>query len=146
MQLLGAIVLVALIIASLYGLLRLSRERPLKAGLIFAAGVGVVILLLVAAGGFSGLTSSADFERVLRMLATVLISVTLCIGLWVGLNLFVNQARQRWNNFSGLVGATLGAGLFGILRGNRSVGPLFSEVDPIFADSCLLYTSDAADE
>lgn len=143
MQLLGAIVLVALIIASLYGLLRLSRERPLKAGLIFAAGVGVVILLLVAAGGFSGLTSSADFERVLRMLATVLISVTLCIGLWVGLNLFVNQARQRWNNFSGLVGATLGAGLFGILRGNRSVGPLFSEVDPIFADSDPLLLNDA---
>ena len=141
MELLGAIVLVALIIASLYGLARLSRERPLKAGLIFAAGVSAVVLLVWATGGISDLLNTADFRRVLRMLATVLISVVVCIGLWVGLNLFVNQSRHRWNAFSGLVGATLGASFFGILRGNRSVGPLFSDVDPVFAGSCLLYTS-----
>lgn len=143
MQLLGAIVLAALVIASLFGLVRLSRERPLKAGLILAAGLGAVVLLLVATGGVSGLTGSSDFERVLNMLATVLISVLLCIGLWVGLNLFVNQSRHRWNAFSGLVGATLGATFFGILRGNRSVGPLFSDVDPIFAGSDPLLLNEA---
>lgn len=143
MQLLGAIVLVVLVIAALYGLLRLSRERPLKAAVILLAGLGAIAFLVIAAGGVGALLGNADFERVLNMLATVLISVLVCIGLWVGLNLFVNQSRHRWNAFSGLVGATLGASFFGILRGNRSVGPIFSEVDPIFADSDPLLLNDA---
>ena len=143
MQLLGAIVLVALLIAAIYGLARMSKEQPLKAGLISVAVIGSVLLLIRAAGGFGGLIGSADFERVLNMLATTLISVLVCIGLWVGLNLFVNQARRRWSAFSSLVGATLGAGFFGILRGNRSVGPLLADVDPIFADSDPLLLNDA---
>ena len=94
MQLLGAIVLVALLIAAVCGLVRMSKEQPLKAGLISVAVIGSVLLLIRAAGGFGGLIGSADFERVLNMLATTLISVLVCIGLWVGLNLFVNQARR----------------------------------------------------
>ena len=131
MQLLGAIVLVALLIAAIYGLARMSKEQPLKAGLISLAAIGSILLVIRAAGSVGAVTGSADFERVLNMLATTLISVLVCIGLWVGLNLFVNQARRRWSAFSSLVGATLGASFFGLLRGNRSVGPLLAEVDPV---------------
>ena len=143
MNWLGAIVLVAVIVAALYGLLRLSRERPVKAGLILVIAVGSVVLLIQAAGGIPELIETSDFQRVLVMLATVLISVVVCIGLWVFLNLFVNQSRRTWGVFSGLVGASIGASFFGVLRGNRSVGPLISDVDPIFAGSDPLILTDA---
>lgn len=144
MQWLGAIVLVAIILGAMYGLVKLSKERPINAGLIVAAAVGAIVLVIRAADdGVAGVFASRDFERVLNMLATVLLSVLFCIGLWVSLNLFVNQSRRQWSTFSGIVGATVGAGFFAILRGNRSVGPLFSDVDPVFADSDPLLLNDA---
>ena len=144
MQWLGAIVLVAIILGAMYGLVKLSKERPINAGLIVAAAVGAIVLVIRAADdGVAGVFASRDFERVLNMLATVLLSVLFCIGLWVSLNLFVNQSRRQWSTFSGIVGATVGAGFFAILRGNRSVGPLFSDVDLVFADSDPLLLNDA---
>ncbi len=113
-------------------LVRLAPERPIKAAAITAALIGLIILIFVTGGVSLGdFFGGARMDRVLEMLGTVTISVAVCIGLWVVLNLFVSQANRQWNIFSGLVGAVLGAGFFGLLRGNRSVGPLLSDVDPI---------------
>ena len=46
---------------------------------------------------------------------------------FIALNLLVSQARRDWAVYRGLVGATLGAVGFGLLRGNRSVGSLVSD-------------------
>ncbi len=130
---LGAIVLIALVILAIYGLARLSKSSPFKAILGFVVIFGGAFVLVIANdGGAVGVMTSSDFQRVLRMLATVLISVVVCIGLWVLLNVFVNQSARRWSVFSGIVGATLGAAFFGLLRGNRSVGPLLADVAPGF--------------
>lgn len=144
MQWLGAIVLVVIIIGAIYGLANLFKSNPKKAGLgFFGIAVGVVLLVRANENGVVGVLESNDFERVLNMLATVLLSVLVCIGLWVVLNLFVNQSSRKWSIFSALVGGTLGAAFFGILRGNRSVGPLFSNVDPIFEGSDPLLLQEA---
>ncbi len=130
---LGAIVLIALVIGAVFGLATLAKDGPAKAvlGSIVIFG-GAFLIIRANDDGISGVLGSADFERVLNMLATVLLSVLVCIGLWVVLNLFVNQSTRKWSIFSALVGATFGASFFGILRGNRSVGPLISSVDPSF--------------
>ena len=81
MQWLGAIILIALLIAAAYGLVNLAKERPIKAGLIVAVVAGALVLIVRAADdGVGGVLASRDFERVLRMLATVLLSVLFCIG------------------------------------------------------------------
>ena len=144
MQLLGLIVLAVIVIAALYGLATLAKTKPGKAvGIAGGIVFGLFLIVRAAEDGVSGVLGSADFERVLDMLGTVFISVVLCIGLWVLLNLFVNQSRRQWSAFSGLVGAVVGASFFGILRGNRSVGPLVADVDPVFAGSDPLLLIDA---
>lgn len=141
---LGAIALVALAAGGLYSLYQLFGERPVKAGVIS----GLLVLLLILVFGVGGV-SIGDFfggdqmDRVRDMMGTVVISVALCVGLWVVLNLFVSQANREWSQFSALVGALLGALLFGLLRGNKSIGPLFSDVDSTFAGSDPLLLNDA---
>lgn len=142
---LGVVTLIGLVGAGLLSLYRLYPERPLKAALLS----GLLILLVILIFGFGGV-SVGDFfggdqmERVLEMLGTVLISVGVCVGLWVVLNLFVSQADRQWSQFSGLVGALVGAAFFGLLRGNRSLGPLFADIDSRFGDTDPLIPFDSA--
>lgn len=135
-EVLGWITLFAVVVGGLVSLARLAPVRPVKAGLI-AASLLLLLFLIFVRGGvtLSEFFGGARMERVVDMLGTVTISVFLCIGLWVGLNLFVSQAAKKWSVFSGLVGAVIGASFFGILRGNRSVGPLFADVDEVYAGS-----------
>jgi alpha-glucoside transport system permease protein len=142
---LGVLTLIGLVAAGAFSLYRLFGERPVKAGIISASILALLILIFgvggVSVGDFFG---GDQMDRVLEMLGTVLISVGVCVGLWVVLNLFVSQADRQWSQFSGLVGAVLGAGLFGLLRGNRSIGPLFADVDSTFDGTDPLLLFDAA--
>ncbi len=133
---LGVLTLIGLAGYSLYSLSKLFSEKPLKAA--------VIALCVLVFGVFIGRGLSGDqVERVLEMLGTVAISVALCIGLWVVLNLFVGQASRQWSVFSGIVGAVGGAAFFGLLRGNKSVGPLIADVDPIYEGQDALLLIDA---
>lgn len=140
----GAVTLFSLSALGLVSLGRLFSERPVKASILS----GLLVLFIFLIFGLGGV-SVGDFfggdqmERVLEMLGTVTFSVAVCVGLWVVLNVFVSQADRQWSLFSGLVGAVLGAGFFGILRGNKSVGPLFADVDSTFAGSDPLLLNDA---
>jgi len=142
---LGVATLIGLVGLGLFSLARLFPKRPVKAGVISGFVLLLLILVFVTGGvSVSDFFGGEQMERVLEMLGTVLVSVVLCVGLWVVLNIFVSQAEREWSQFSGLVGAILGAGLFGLLRGNRSLGPLFADIAPEFGDSDALILSDAA--
>ncbi len=144
LQVLGLVTLVGVVAAGLISLVRLFPVKPLKAG-FFTTLILLFIFFVFIQGG----TSLGDFfggqqmERVLDMLGTVSISVVVCIGIWVLMNMFVSQAARQWNVFSGLVGAVLGAAFFGLLRGNRSVGPLVADVDPVYQNQDPLLLLDA---
>ena len=141
---LGAVTLFALAVLGLVSLVRLFPERPLKASFLTGL-IALLVFLVFGLGGvsFGDFFGGGQMERVLEMLATVVISVVFCIGLWVVLNLFVSQADRQWSIFSGLVGAAIGASFFGLLRGNRSVGPLLADVDSSFAGSDPLLLNNA---
>jgi len=129
---LGLIVLIGLVALGLRGFISTLQEQPAKA--IVLAGLVFVAVFFVASLGDSGLVDMAksdQMERVLRMLATVAISVGVCIGVWVLLNLAVGQAERRWAVFSGLAAGVGGAIFGGLLRGNKSVHPLVAEEDPL---------------
>ncbi len=128
---LGLVTLVGLIgfaLKSLGDLLVSNRPK----GLTFTALlVGLLLLIFVVGGAsLSEIVSGRKMERVLEMLGTVFLSVFVCVGVWVLLNLFVAQMARGWRIFSAILGAVLGAGFFGLLRGNRSVLPIFAEEDP----------------
>ena len=144
---LGVATLCGLVVAGLYSLVRLYSERPIKAAILTGAIALLTFLTFVSGGVTLGeFFGGARMERVLEMLGTVLISVVVCIGLWVVLNLFVSQAARKWSFFSGLVGAVMGAAFFGLLRGNRSVGPLLADIDPVLSNAGIdpLLLPDAA--
>ncbi len=144
LQAIGVVTLIGVVVAGLVSLVRLYPVKPVKAGFFTALIVLFIFLVFVqgdtSVGGFFG---GQQMERVLDMLGTVAISVVVCIGLWVVLNVFVSQAERQWSFFSGLVGAALGGLLFGLLRGNRSVGPLLADVDVIYQGQDPLILSDA---
>ena len=133
---LGVVTLIGVVAAGGISLFRLFGEKPVKASAVTA------FVLLFGFFVIRGM-NSAQVDRVLEMLGTVFISVSVCIGLWVVLNLLVSQASRRWSVFSGIVGAVSGAALFGLLRGNKSVGPLISDVAPEFAAVDPLLLNDA---
>lgn len=144
---LGVLTLIGLVGFGLNALVRLFPVRPVKAGII--AGMVLILLILIFVTGgvsLSDFFGGEQMDRVLEMLGTVFVSVLVCVGLWVVLNIFVSQADRRWSEFSGLVGALLGAGLFGLLRGNRSLGPLLSDVDARFGDTDPLLFSNSTDD
>ena len=127
---LGLIVLIGLVAFGIRGLVSSFRQQPVRAltistvligGLAFAISLGDTDLVSMATGD--------QMDRVLRMLATVAISVAVCLGVWVFLNLCIGQAQRRWPVFSGLAAAIGGAGFFGLLRGNFSVNALVAEPD-----------------
>ncbi len=127
---LGLLVLLGLVLLLGRAFVGALRTEPVKAS-VLAAIVVVAVLFSVSLGDSSlgAMATSDQMERVLRMLATVAISVALCIGLWVLMNLAVGQAQRRWPVFSGLAAAALGAAGFGALRGNRSVDALLATPD-----------------
>lgn len=140
----GAVTLVGVVAAGLISLVRLFPVKPGKAGFFSALIVLFLYLVFIQAGVSLGeFFGGPQMERVLEMLGTVSISVAVCIGLWVGLNMFVNQAARTWSIFSGLVGLIVGGAFFGLLRGNRSVAPLVADVDPRFGDRDPLLLLDA---
>ncbi len=141
---LGVVTLIGVVAAGLISLVRLFPVKPAKAG-FFTALIVLFIFLVFVQGGTSigDFFGGAQMERVLDMLGTVFISVAVCIGLWVVLNMFVSQAGRKWNVFSGLVGVVVGGAFFGLLRGNKSVAPLTADVAPRFADQDPLLLLDA---
>ena len=140
----GVVTLIGVVAAGLFSLVRLYPVKPGKAGFFTTLIVLFVYLVFVQGGTSLGdFFGGAQMERVLEMLGTVSISVVVCIGLWVALNQFVNQAERKWSIFSSLVGVVAGAAFFGLLRGNRSVGPLVAEIDPRFGDRDPLLLLDA---
>jgi len=128
---LGLVVMAGLIFVLGRAFFRTLRTQPMRAlvigGVVFGA---VAFSASLGDSGLVDMAKSDQMERVLRMLATVAISVAFCIGLWVLLNLAVGQAERKWAVFSGLAAATVGALIFGLLRGNRSLDALVATPDP----------------
>ncbi len=147
MTVLGIVTFIGVLAFGLWTWGNLVRENPRKAAIVAALVVGF-LALIISGGGLSfgevidGLGGDR-MNRVYDMLATVLLSVIFCIGIWVVANVFVDQARGRWTVFSALTGAALGAVFFGLLRGNKSVGPLVSDVAPEFQAADPLLLNDA---
>ena len=82
-----------------------DRKQQLTRG---TAGAGLVALLVMA----------ILFDKIRSTIITVLIAVTACAAIWIGANLLFDQARDRWQRFSALTFATVGALLGIILHGN----------------------------
>ncbi len=73
----------------------------------------------------------ADADRIASTLWTVLLAVGIIGGVWVLLNILVDQAKTNWPLFSGLLAALIAGGFFAALRGNLSLYALFAERDPL---------------
>ena len=147
MTVLGIVTFIGVVGFGLYTWGQLLRVNPRKAGVIAVLVVGLLALIVVGGNlSFGEVIDGLNGERMNRvydMLATVLLSVIFCIGIWVVANVFADQARGRWSVFSALVGGLVGAIFFGLLRGNKSVGPLVADVAPQFAGSDPLLLNDA---
>ncbi len=134
LKILGTITFIALVILALRAwakLFKADQSKFLKVSAFIAAIVVLFALAGVEFGDLGDAFSGEKFERVLDMLGTVLISVLACIGLWVVSNKLLGTLRFGWDIFVGIMGALLGALLFGVLRGNRAVFPIFADRDPI---------------
>jgi len=133
---LGLVVLIGLLALLARAFIGTLRTQPIKAIVLAAVVLGAAAFSMSLGDSSLGEMARSDqMERVLRMLATVAISVALCIGLWVLLNLAVGQAERRWPVFSGLAAGALGAAFFGALRGNKSVDALVTTPDPTLLGS-----------
>lgn len=128
---LGLLILIGLVAVLARVFVATLRTQPVKALILAAVVLGAVAFSMsLGDSGLGSLATSDETKRVLRMLATVAISVAICIGLWTLLNLAVGQAERRWPVFSGLAAGAAGAVFFGILRGNQSVDTLIADPDP----------------
>ena len=77
------------------------------------------------------LSNPADVDRVASTIWTVLLAVTIVGGIWIGLNVLLNQAKRNWSIFAGATAALVLGGFFALLRGNLGVYPLLADQDPI---------------
>ena len=77
------------------------------------------------------LDNAADVDRVASTMRTTAIAVGIVGGIWIGLNLLVDLARNRWTAFAAGTAALVAAIFFGIVRGNRGLLGLFADDDPL---------------
>lgn len=77
------------------------------------------------------LENAADVDRVASTMRTTAIAVGVVGGIWIGLNLLVDTARNTWTVFAAGISALIAAIFFGIVRGNRGLLGLFASDDPI---------------
>lgn len=67
-----------------------------------------------------GILVWAIFEEKIRTaLITVVIAVGASAGLWIGANILFNEVRERWERFSAITGAFIGAFYGIVLHGNQ---------------------------
>ncbi len=84
--------------------------------------------------------------KLISTLIGVVIAVGLSSGLWIGANLILNQATKRYQVFSSLIAALLGALLMVVLDGNRLLTGLVARPSSFFnGDDPGLFTGGFGD-
>jgi ABC-type sugar transport system permease subunit len=82
-----------------------DRKQLLMRGAVGAGAIALLVMVIL-------------FDKIRSTIFTVLIAVTACAAIWIGANLLFDQARDRWQRFSTLAFASLGALLGIIVHGN----------------------------
>ena len=95
---------------------------------LLRTGVAVIVPILLTV---LLLRYPADVDRVASTIWTVVLAIGLIVGVWIFLNLVVDQAKTNWTLFAAAFGAIVAAGFFAILRGNLSLFALYSDRDPL---------------
>jgi len=89
-----------------------------------AAVVGAVLVLAYVVLRF---TEKSD--RLASTMFAVVLAVSLIGGIWILLNLLVENARKNWGAFSAIASALVAGVAFAIMRGNLSLQSLVAEED-----------------
>jgi len=113
---------IATVVISRLDLSGRSPRQLVRTGLAFMFPVLLTALLF---------RYPADVDRVASTIWTVVVAVSIIGGVWILLNLLVDQAKSRWQLFASLLAALVAALFFAVLRGNLSLFALFAERDPL---------------
>ena len=84
---------------------RADRKQQLTRVAIVAGLIAMVVMAIL-------------FDKIRSTIITVLIAVAACAAIWIGANLLFDQARERWQRFSALAFAAVGALIGIIVHGN----------------------------
>ncbi|NOX30203.1 MAG: hypothetical protein GXP35_09165, partial [Actinobacteria bacterium] len=113
---------IATLVVSRLDLSARSPRQLVRIGLAFAFPVLLTALLF---------RYPADVDRVAATIWTVVLAVGIIGGVWIALNLLVDQAKSNWQLFTSLLAALVAGLFFAVLRGNLSLFALFAERDPL---------------
>jgi alpha-glucoside transport system permease protein len=111
----------------LFGLGSFIATRSLASRRTVAAGAAIAATAVLA---FLVLKFTEKSDRLASTMFSVVLAVSLIAGIWILLNLLVENARKNWAIFSSVSAAITAAAAFAIMRGNLSLKSLVADEDP----------------
>ena len=80
-------------------------KQQLTRAVLVLLGIGLIVMAVL-------------FEKIRSTVITVVVAVAVCAAIWIGANLLFDQTRERWQRFSAIAFAVVGAVVGTILHGN----------------------------